>query len=268
VAHVPQMAIDESALPDLCDPDDRGPIPELMRAMASTFADALGPGLAALGVGKKERVDPRSGLPVRNEIAAWAGAFGLGEFDLYVGGRDPEGVTAVPTERPAVVIGTAVDAPLTPARRQAVARELFALRRGTTILRHREVPDVAALVVAACRVGGHQLPSPQYAMLEEFFRQLSKETPRKVKKLLPDLAAAVQKEGQDPVAWAQAAVSSLDRLAAVAAGDASYVLASSTGSRGQLGASTEAQQRATRLLSFVLSPTYLAVREQLGMGVR
>jgi hypothetical protein len=46
------------------------------------------------------------------------------------------------------------------------------------------------------------------------------------------------------------------------------VLASTTGVRGQIGASMEARARASRLLSFVLSPTYLSVRERLGMGVR
>ena len=35
-----------------------------------------------LEVFQKEKVDPRAGLPVRNEIAAWAGALGVGDFDL------------------------------------------------------------------------------------------------------------------------------------------------------------------------------------------
>ncbi len=268
VAHVPQIAIDDSSLPDLCDPADSGPIPVLMRAVASTIADALGPGLAALGVTKKERVDPRAGLPVRNEIAAWAGALGLGDFDLYVGGPDPNGVVAVATERPALVIGRAVAAPLSPAHRQAVARELFALKRGSSVLRHRDLTDIAALVVATCRIGGHELPSPQYAMLGEFQRALQREMPRRVKKMLPELALHVVQEQQDPLVWAQGATASLDRLAAVAAGDVSYVLASDAAGRGHVGASDEARRRAARLLSFVLSPTYLAVREQLGMGVR
>ena len=86
--------------------------------------------------------------------------------------------------------------------------------------------------------------------------------------MLPGLALPVVEEQQDPLVWAQGATASLDRLAAVAAGDVSYVLASDTAGRGHVGASDEARRRAARLLSFVLSPTYLAVREQLGMGVR
>ncbi len=268
VARVPHMTVDEAALPDLCDPQDQGPLPTLIRALATTFADALGPSLDALGVGKKQRVDPRAGLPVRNEIAAWAGALGLGDFELYIGGNDPDGVYGVANETPAIVIGAQVQAPLSAAHRGMVARELFALRRGTTILRHRDATDVAALVVAACAVVDVGVPSPQYAMLGEFQRVLAKEMPRRVKKTIPDLARAVQASNQDIEGWVRAATSSLDRLASVASGDVSWVLAHNAASRGQVGASMEAKARAARILSFVLSPTYLSIREMLGMGVR
>lgn len=266
VASLPQIAIDEAALPELSDPEDHGPIPALMRELASTFVEAIGPGLAAFGVGKKERVDPRVGLPLRNEVAAWAGALGLGDFDLYVGGQDPNLIVALPLEVPAVVIGAAVKVPLSPPARSQLARELFALKRGWTLVRHRAPQDIAALIVAACRLGGVDYPSPQYAMLAEFQRALSKEISRKVKKVLPELAAQVAQSRQEPLAAVAAATSSLDRLAAIAAGDVSWVL--STGRRGEWGASLEGEQRARRLLSFVLSPGYLALREKLGMGVR
>ncbi|HYQ00237.1 MAG TPA: tetratricopeptide repeat protein [Polyangiaceae bacterium] len=267
VSNVPRIAIDDSALPNLADPEDRGPIGELMLAMATTICEELGPSLAAFGVTKKERVEARMGLPVRNEIAAWAGALGIGEFELYVGGRDADAVVAIASELPAIVIGSGVSAPLSPRHRQAVARELFALRRGTTVLRHRESSEIGALVVAACRVGEVSIPAPAYAMLPEFQRLLSK-APRRVKKILPDLARAVERSGQDPLAWARAAISSLDRMAAIAAGDVSWVLAAGGRERGALGLSDEAATRARRLLAFVLSPGYLELREKLGMGVK
>lgn len=267
VANVPRIAIDDDSLPTLADPDDRGPIAELMRALATTICEELGPSLAAFGVSKKERVDARLGLPIRNEIAAWAGALGVGEFELYVGGRDADAVVAIASETPAIVLGSGVSAPLSPRHRQAVARELFALRRGTTVLRHREATEIGALVVAACRLGEVALQAPAYAMLAEFQRSLGK-APRRVRKLLPDLARAVQSSGQDPLAWCRAAVSSLDRMATIAAGDVSWVLAAGGRERGALGLSDEAAARAKRLLSFVLSPGYLELREKLGMGVK
>jgi tetratricopeptide (TPR) repeat protein len=190
VARLPQIAIDESALPDLCDPEDGGPIGDLMQLVAPTLAEALGPNLQALGVTRRDRVDPSAGLPIRNEISAWAGALGV-EFDLYVGGKDDAGVFGVATDRKAIVVGAGIQPPLAPRDRAAIARELFALRRGTTIVRHRDPTDVAAIVVALCNLAGQSLPSPHYAMLDEFQRLIGRAMPRKVRRSLPELATKV-----------------------------------------------------------------------------
>ncbi|MGC4092222.1 MAG: hypothetical protein QM756_30945 [Polyangiaceae bacterium] len=268
VARQPRIAIDAAALPTLADPGDSGPIGELMQALASTIAETLGPNLDTFGVGKKERIEPRQGRAVRNEIASWAGALGLGEFELYVGGSDPDGVCAIATETPALVIGRDVESPLKPFHRQAVARELLALRRGTSVLRHREPDEVHALLVAACRIAEVELPSPAFALLGEFQRLLGK-MPRRVRtKVLPDLARAVARSSQQPNEWYRAARSTLDRMAAIAAGDVSWVLAADARQRGHVQSSMEGEARAKRLLSFVLSPAYLELREKLGMGVR
>lgn len=268
VARLPSIAIDDASLPGLADPDDGGPIADLMRELGPTITAAIGPNLAALGTQKRERVDPKAGHPIRNEIIAWAGALGIGELDVYVGGRSPNGVFGVASEPPSLVVGSLVSAPLSPLHRQAVARELFALRRGTNVLGHRDPPEVAALIVAACKLGGVELDAPLFAMLGEFQRQLAKEVPRRVRKILPELAAAVRDSEQDLTEWYRAATSTLDRMAAVAAGDVSWVLCGDAANRGRLPASVEGQERARRLLSFVLSPAYLVLREMLGMGVR
>jgi hypothetical protein len=159
-----------------------------------------------------------------------------------------------------------VTAPLSPIHRQAVARELYALRRGTTVIAHREADDIAALIVATCRIAEVEIPAPAFAMLGEFERRLGKEVPRRVRKLLPDLARAVQAESRELMGWVRAATSSLDRMAAIAAGDVSWVLGGRA--RTPVGESRGERARAERLLAFVLSPTYLDLREQLGMGVR
>ncbi|MFZ5894285.1 MAG: tetratricopeptide repeat protein [Myxococcota bacterium] len=268
VARQPRIAIDGAAFATVADPGDRGPIGEMISALASTIAETLGPNLTTFNVGKRERVDPRAGLAVRNEIAAWAGAFGIGEFELYIGGNDAEGVCGIPTETPAVVIGRDVTAPLRPFHRQAVARELLALRRGTSVILHREPDEIHALVVAACRIAEVEVPSPPFALLGEFQRLLGK-MPRRVRnKVLPDLARAVASSSQQPAEWYRAARSTLDRIATVAAGDVSWVLTANARQRGHIESSMEGQARAKRLLSFVLSPAYLELREKLGMGVR
>jgi hypothetical protein len=106
-------------------------------------------------------------------------------------------------------------------------------------------------------------------MLGEFQRLLGKEMSRRTRKLLPELATRALGARQDPATWARAAVASLDRMASIAAGDVSWVLCGgSPEGRGRLATSRETEARARRVFRFVLSPTYLTLREKLGMGVR
>ncbi|RYE94772.1 MAG: hypothetical protein EOO75_01080 [Myxococcales bacterium] len=268
-AKVPQILIDAPVLAAIADPVDTGPITRLFEALGEIIAEALGPTKDALGVGRKERIDPRSGLPLRNDIAAWAGAMGLGEFELYVGGRDPLGIQGVGGEIPALVVGASVKSPLSAAARQAIAREVFALKRGTTVVRSRDEATVASIAVAACNLAGVKLESPPFAILGDVQRQLDKAMNRKVKKLLPDLAQQTAASRPDVRAWARATQRSLDRMAAVAAGDVSLVLADALNvPRQDLRRQIQGNERGERLLRFVLSPQYLELRNHLGMGVR
>jgi hypothetical protein len=268
VAKMPRVAVDESTIALIGDPDDTGALAQLFATLAEPLSTALGPSLEALGAGKKQRIEPRSGLPIRNEIAAWAGALGLGEFDLYVGGKRADAVQGVPGERPAIVVGSAIAAPLAPAARQAVVRELFALRRGTSIARTRDETTVAAIVVAACRLAEVPVEAPPYAMLADVQRQLGKALSRRTRKLLPPLCRAVVEEGHDPKAWAASALVSMYRMAAIAAGDVSLVLRDVLDAPlDRLPSLISYDERARRLMAFVLSPRYLELRGKLGMGV-
>ena len=73
----------------------------------------------------------------------------------------------------------------------------------------------------------------------------------------------------DALAWAQAARASLDRAAAVMVGDVSWVLLRLE-ERLAEGRKLEPSQehRTWSLLRFVLSPTFLELRSQLGMAAR
>lgn len=265
----PQIMLDAAALAEIADPEDNGAIPELFVAIAETISLALGPSLASLGVTKKDRVDPRGAPPLRVAIAEWTGAVGIAEWELYVGGTDPNGVNGVAGEEPAIVVGANIKPPLSPAARSAIAREVFALRRGITSLRHRDDATVASLVVAALQEAGIGVPSPTYAIFSEVQRSFRKEISRKVKKVLPEVAQRVGASRQDATAWAQAARRSIDRMAMIAAGDVSLVLSDVLATpREKLGARVPSNDRAKRLLGFVLSPSYLELRKKLGMGIR
>jgi hypothetical protein len=268
IEHLPSIAIDDIALEILSAHKDEGPLAELFADFAPVFAEALGPTLTTLGVGKKQRIDPRQGLPLRNEIVAWAGAFGIPDFDLYVAEKVDGDVIAIAGERPSVIVASTLTTPLDLGGRQAVARELFALRRGLSLLRHRTLNELSALIVAACQVGEHPLTAPPYAMKDEFVRLLGSALPRRLRKSLQEHAATIQKNECDPNEWLRAATESLDRIAAVASGDVSRVLAYVTGQRGRLGVGRDVRERTEKLISFVVSPSYLELKDTLGLSVR
>jgi len=271
VATVPAMAIEDATLGEFCAPGDEGPLAALFQDFAAVYAEALGPSLTTLGVGKKQRVDPRAGLPLRNEIVAWSGAFKIPEFDLYLTEQVAGDAIAIAAERPNLVVSTSFAAPLAARARQAIAREMFALRRGTTLLRHRSTTELVALVVASCHVGGHPLTTPPYAMQDEFIRAFSSALPRRLRKLLAERTEAVAALAPDEAAMRRyfaAATSSHDRVAALAAGDISHVLSHLTGQRGRPASAGDLRDRTARLLAFALSSQYLALKDRLGLSVR
>jgi tetratricopeptide (TPR) repeat protein len=256
---MPQWALTSEQIKSLCVPQDEGALADLFTTIASTLAEALGPTLAALGVGKRDRVDARAGLQLRADIGAWAGAFGIGEFELYVGGKDPVGVQGVAGETPAIVVGPSVKSPFDPMTGARVARELFALARGTTMFRSRDESTVAAVVVASCHVAEVPINSPPYAILAEVEKAIRSAVPRRIKKVLPEVCAAVAQGGADPKAFARAVLASQARVSAVACGELGVVLAD------MVPPANAADPRAIELYKFLLSPVYLQLRRALGL---
>jgi hypothetical protein len=70
----------------------------------------------------------------------------------------------------------------------------------------------------------------------------------------------------NPQAWVRGALASQDRIAVVACGDPSVVLAEPIAATGSAAnASTAVPSRTEDLLRFLLSPVYLDVRRALGL---
>lgn len=264
---VPQVALTEAMIRQIMAPGDDGPIADLFAALGPTLAEALGPQLSALGVHpKKDRVDPRAGISLRNEIATWAGAFGITSFDLYVGGKDPGGVQGIPGDTPAIVVGSGVNAPLSPTTRARVARELLAIVRGTTITRWRDDTTIAAIVVAACNIAKVPVDHPPFAVLAEVERLIGKAIGRKTKAAILPICKAFVQSGQDAKQWAARARASQGRVAVLASGDVSVVLADVFGEPiERLGGVARDDLRAHELLRFVLSRPFFDLRRAIGL---
>lgn len=269
ITATPPVAISKEALAQLADPEDHGPIAELLAQVAPYISVALGPTLGTFQVTKRERILASSGLPVRNEVAAWVGAFALDDFELYLSATAADRVTALATEPLSVIIGPGATAPLGSFQRQGLARALYALQRGLGVLVQLEEADVSALVAALCNLAGFALDAPIYARQRDFERQLSRVLPRRLRKLLPGLAQAVRDAETSVPTWVGAALGSLDRAAAVATGDVSAILPRVLGSPRLTGAeAVPPPDRARRLLSFVFSAEYATLRQQFGVRLR
>jgi len=265
ICTTPSVAWTPELLAELADPEDQGPIAQLLALVAPHLTRALGPDLKTFQVTRRERIVPSSGLPIRNEVAAWVGALGLGDFELYQSGVAADRIVALATEPLSVILGSRVTAPLGPFQRQELVRALYALSRQRGVLTQLDELEVAALVVALCSLGGVSLPAPNYARQGDFERQLSRVLPRKLRKVLPDYALGVQQNELDVARWVRTALASLDRAATIVVGDISLVLSDSPAAERSGSAPAPPTERTRRLASFVLAPEFEALRRRAGV---
>jgi hypothetical protein len=164
-----------------------------------------------------------------------------------------------------VIAGASVVAPLGPFQRLALARSLYAAKRGISPVTQLEQGDVMALIAALCSVAGVELHGPVQARQRDFERQLIQTLPRKTRKRLHEQARPVRDAQASIDVWVRAATASLDRVGAVAVGDASVILADAP---SRETASEAHDDRARRLLSFMLSPEFEGLRQRFGVTVR
>lgn len=263
---VPAVSLTESMLKQVLASGDDGPLAELFVALGPTLAEALGPTRDSVGVSRKDRVDAKSGIALRTEIAQWAGAFGISNFDLYVGGKDPGGVQGIAGDPPALIVGAGVNAPLSPVTRARVVREILSILRGTTVVRSRDDATIGAIVIAACNLAKVRVDAPPMAVLAEVERHIGKAISRKTKALIEPICRAHVAASGDPRQWASRARTSQSRAAVLASGDVSVVLSDVFGEPVErLGAISRDDLRAHELFRFVLSRPYFELRRSLGL---
>jgi hypothetical protein len=107
-------------------------------------------------------------------------------------------VVALPREDGvSLVLGQGVTAPLSPTRRSQLARELAAYHLQALPLLTRTRAQAARLMWAALVAAECPLPQSILDDLGELPRTLSRALPRKVRKMLPELCAALGDGGRD-----------------------------------------------------------------------
>lgn len=264
---VPNAALTEAAFTLLCATGDDGPMSDLFRVLGPTLAEAFGPNMATLGITKRDKIDPRSGLAVQSEIASWAAAFGIREIDVYVGGKDPNGICGIGGATPAIVIGPEVNVPLSLQARARLGRELLGIARGTTITLFRDDSTISAIVVASCALAKIPVKSPPNAALAEVERLLGKAMSRKVRSAIEPICVALVKSKSSARAWASRARLSQSRAGVVTSGSIAAVLSDLFNEpMDDLGSKAFEDLRSEELMRFILSPHYAELRLALGLA--
>jgi hypothetical protein len=257
---VPPVRVSPTALGALLAPGDAGPLSQLFEALGPTLAEAFGPTLESLGVTKRDRVDAKSGLALRGELAGWAAAFGISEIDVYVGGRDPSGISALATAPPALVVGSALALPLSAAVRAKIASELLGLVRGTTLIAARDASFAESIVAVCCNLSKVPLPRQRVAPPADVERLLTKTISRKTRAAIAGACAAIATTAPDVSAWTEQVALSRLRCAALFTGEVAGVVEAFQIEKAAEGRSLQ------KLCRFVLSAEYLDTRRALGLG--
>jgi hypothetical protein len=262
----PSEALSESQRTALQAPGDEGALPLLFELLAPAIAEAFGPNAEALDVRKKDRVDPRSGLALYREVESWARAFGINEFELYVGGRDTHSIVAFAGNPLGIVVGPLATNTFGPMVRARLAAEMYAASRGLSALHTHNESTVVAIVSAACRLAKVAPERIHLAGLPAVDRALTKAISRKVKNLLQEPCEQFLVEAKDVRPFIAAANQSRLRIGLLGGGDAQGLLIEQLGlTRTTIAAAAENDARVQDLFRFAFSQAYATAHNALRM---
>lgn len=268
VGRLPASALSDAHWTRLVAAGDAGAPAELARLSLDGVAsvDQLTP--AGRSVGRAQLVGGRQAHPVRDEIFALLGCFGLTGGDFYVGGTDSRGVQGIPGKkgRPSIIVGPQVTAPLDTRQRFQLAWQATGLRTGTLPLLHRSATDAGTILYAVAAAAGTPFPSGfGRAGLEQWTNALAKAFPRKVRRAIADLVRATPDGGASVESWCALPRRTAARAGLVLCGDLPVALEVLLGAP-PTAERVEASDEARDLVRFWLEPSTLELRKDLGLS--
>jgi predicted Zn-dependent protease len=261
--------LSDARLAEIAAPGFEGPVLEIARLAAETLIDMDRLEPAQFGLGRGDLVNPRAMPPVAQELLAIASLLGAPPGDVYIGGRDPQLMVAIPSYkgRPAWLLGTGIAAPLVTMRRFEVGRWATGLRLGLGPYVGRGPEASATALFAVIAAAGTPLPAGEGRTgLADATRAASKVISRRVRKALPELVAKIGGGGAPIVDFAFAAHATLARGGLLVAGDLPSVIGWMVGGAPDRDRIRE-HGGALDLLRFWISSSALAARRELGLAI-
>ncbi len=263
-ASTPRGVLDDTGLARVRYGLAPGPVMELAGLVAESAAEMDGLTPSGFGLGRGDQV---ADSPLKAELSAICQAFGLPAPDVFVGGPAEHLLDIAPyhKDRVTMVAGTAVVPPLNPDQRFTVGLLAYAARLGLAPFVRRGPGGAATVLFAAAAAAEVPLPLGEgRAGMAEGTRRIYKAMPRRVRKAIPPVVAAIGGDGRDLIAWGQQLHHSASRAGLLIANDFA------TGLRRAIGTTdpevVAATPEAIDILLFWLSPEVIDLRRRLGLS--
>lgn len=203
-----------------------GPPGRFARLLSSHLEELSGPDLESLGVTAHMRLDPFGDHPLRREISAWTTFFGIGDFEFYSGGDDPNRIAAFSRDFVTIILGETISTPLSPRDRARLASSLYAVTRGLGPWLTLSIEEGEAWIRGALRAIGAPLASTaseptddELARSEALAARLSREE----RDELLEMAELASTRAADLTSFPLVARSSAARLVTLLAGEPSIL---------------------------------------------
>ena len=262
---VPRGTLDPRELDIVRVSGDGGPQQQIAATLSESVSEMDGLEPSGFGMGRGDQV--KGADPLKEELLALGGMFGVGQAELFSGGDAPTRIDVMPHYKGTLcwALGAGVQAPLSPDQRYTVGMLAWGARFGVAPFVRRGPEGSSNALFAAAVAAEAPLPAGEGSEgLEETTRRIYKAMPRRVRKALPDMLAGLGDDGRSIDAWAHATVRSAHHAGLLASNDLA------TGLRRVLGGEAEpeivlASVEARDMLLFWLSSGALALRRKLGL---
>lgn len=265
----PQRPFRQDELDQLLPGSLMGSTLEFAQLLGARLTLELEADLQDRGVTALMQRDEFSADPLRALMAGWAGALGMSDFDLFVGGRDEDGIAAINWQRPTVILGRNVTLPLSREEHTRIAVLMFGLRMQLSVMVSQTHEVIARWLEAAEHVLGHPRAldgdlweSTDSALnVGKMSEHLQRVLDDQQKQRLSELLQASHKMGVSlrsvPLDSTKAAL----RMACLVSGDPSIVRAFP-----DLWPTDEQQRRdlLSDLVRFCISDSFFQLRSQMG----
>ncbi|MEW5850125.1 MAG: tetratricopeptide repeat protein [Myxococcota bacterium] len=260
-------------------PKERGPVRQIIKALAPELHKVFPVDLASFGVGKAERLPPKNTESLRKLCDGLMRTLGGAlTFDVYANKTKTMDLAIASADPPSVIIGTdVVKRHQTREQRFIIGQRLEGLYSGHQILEGMQPAQLQQFISAACLAVDERFPVDPQPELLDLSKKISKAMSRATKKLLHDPVAELMtaKTRWDPAAFLRATRFTRMRAGVALSNDIEVVLRLTAREVGvtlnpQDMADTEkklARDEFRELLQFILSDEYATLRNRLKFSV-